>query len=519
MRRDDSSTTTPDQHLDGAPVSGDVPRVRFADAGGARIAYQDFGGGDHTIVAIPPMAQNIETAWEWPAIRTMLERLSGFSRYLHFDKRGTGVSDRNRGVNVIDERVEDLRAVMDDAGVESAWLFALSEGGPMAILFAVTYPERVEGLVLCGTGPTGTRPDMTSEERDDYRERAARYAALWGTADSPVVDGFAPTLAADPEFRAWHQRYERSSASSDSLVDLLELVLDIDVRDVLGEVSAPTLVLHRRGDRIIPFEWGEELAERIPGAHMVALDGDDHFPYVGDQGWIDEVERFITGQVTRRKPAPRRATRIRTLGEFAVERDGVDVPVSEWGSKRARQLLKRLVAARGWPVTRDELIDLLWPDEHDMSRLSPRLSVLLSAVRRVLGGGIVANRESVRLDLNEVSTDLEDFYKADSDAAVVAAYAGDFLPEDIYEDWTTPPRDEARLRFRAAARRLIETDTRAGVHVRAAGTARRLVESDPYDLDAHELLVGALEAAGAEVEAERAADQLRALKVELGIDS
>ena len=136
-----------------------VPATLFARAHGARLAYQSFGEGEHDIVAIPPLAQNIEIAWEEPDIRAMLERFASFSRYVHFDKRGTGASDRRSAVPGIDERVEDLRAVMDAAGVGSAHLFVQSDGGPMAILFAATYPERVESLILCGSFAALDRPD------------------------------------------------------------------------------------------------------------------------------------------------------------------------------------------------------------------------------------------------------------------------------------------------------------------------------------------------------------------------
>jgi len=183
--------------------------IRFAQSRGSRIAYQVFGEGPATIVSIPPTAQNIEMAWGWPDVRYMLERFGSFSRFLHFDKRGTGASDRRSHMPGIDERVDDLVAVMDDAGIESAHLFANSEGGPMAILFAATYPDRAESLALWGTGASMVPRNLTEEQRAEQREGHRRYAAKWGTAESPVVDGFAPSLAANQEFRDWHRRYER----------------------------------------------------------------------------------------------------------------------------------------------------------------------------------------------------------------------------------------------------------------------------------------------------------------------
>ena len=217
----------------------------------------------------------------------------------------------------------------------------------------------------------------------------------------------------------------------------------------------------------------------------------------------------------RPEPTPARIT---TLGRFAVEVNGEEIPTSAWGSRNARQVCKRLVAARGWPVTRDELIDMLWPDEDDRRRLSARLSVQLSAVRKVLGGGVIADRESVRLDPEEVETDLEAFYQATDDTVIAAAYAGDFLPEDRYEDWTGAPRDEARSRFVAAARRATELAIGNRNFTYATETARRVVEADRYNDNSHLLLVNALMEAGEEGEARNAHVAWQAAMAELDIE-
>lgn len=459
-------------------------------------------------------------AWEWPEIRTMLERFGSFSRFIPFDKRGTGCSDRRSRVNAIDERVDDLRTVMDAAGVDRAHLFAASEGGPMAILFAATYPDRVLSLTLNGSYAGLIPADIPPSEMQAIRDRQAIVVRQWGTPDSSIVDRFAPSLAVDPAFRTWHQKYERNAASTESLRELIELSNGMDVHEVLPTLDVPTLVLHRTGDRAVPIEYGRALAESIPGARLVELPGDDHFSYAGDlDPWMDEFERFVTGEVkprTSMPPATERVT-ILTLGRFDIEVNGAAIPASAWGSRQARQLCKRLVAARGWPVTRDELIDMLWPDEHDMTKLSARLSVQLSGVRRVLGGGVIADRQSVRLDLNEVSTDLEALHRATDDAAIIAAYTGDFLPEDRYEDWATGVRDEARSRFAAAARRLANRSKSRGDHLRAAAVARRLVEIDRYDGESHQLLVRSLLAAHHTSDARRAHEAWAAAMGELDV--
>lgn len=500
-------------------VPEELPQTRFAPARGARIAYQVFGSGEHTVVAIPPTAQNIELSWEQPAVRAMLERFASFCRYLHFDKRGTGCSDRTGRIADLDERVDDLRAVMDHAGIEHAHLFGNSEGGPMTLLFAATYPDRVDSLILSGTGATLLPPDWSEEELEAYRATIPAYAARWGTEESRVAPGMAPSLSAeDPSFPAWHQRYERYAASQDSLIELLELSIGADVRELAPSIHHPALLLHRTDDRVISVERARELAALLPNARLFEQPGEDHFQYSGDvDGWMDEFERFVTGAV-RSQPisvARRPSVRITTLGRFAVEVDGEEVPTSAWGSRRARQLCKRLVAARGWPVTRDELFHLLWPDETDRRRLGARLSVQLSGVRRVLRGGVVADRESVRLDLGEVATDLEALFRAEDDAAIVAAYPGMFLPDDRYETWTDGTRAAAQARFVPSARREAHRLLAEDAYDEVVQLATRLREIDRYDEDAHQLLFTTLHRAGAIAEAERAHEAYQQAMAEL----
>lgn len=478
-----------------------VPETQFAEANGARLAYQTFGSGTEKVLAIPPLAQNIEIAWEQPDIRAMLERFGSFANYVVFDKRGTGASGHRSQVPGLDERVEDLRVVMDAVGFEQAHMFVQSDGGPMAILFAATYPDRVQSITFYGSGARTMR-DVPLEQYEVARDIQARE---WGTSDSRIVDFFAPSRAEDATYRTWHQRYERHCATPDSIVELLDLAREVDVSEVLPTLDIPTLVLHNTHELIIPLEFGRELAEHIPGATLIEYDRHDHFCYIGDlDPWMADVERFITGTHIPRKPVnPKHNVRIVTLGRFTVEVNGEEVPNSQWGSRRARQLCKRLVAARGWPVTRDELIDMLWPEEHDRQALGARLSVQLSAVRRVLGGGVIANRESVRLDLNEVTTDLNAFFESASDKETVEQYSGDFLPEDLYDDWTHGARDEARARFTQAARTLGAKAIESGDHETATKLARRLIICDPYEQESHILLIKAHQEAGLAGEARR----------------
>jgi DNA-binding SARP family transcriptional activator len=227
--------------------------------------------------------------------------------------------------------------------------------------------------------------------------------------------------------------------------------------------------------------------------------------HLGDvDGWIDAVERFTTGVVAARAPATiASATKestcahIRLLGGFNVAVGTAEVPTGAWGSRRARQLCKRLAIACGAPVARDALIELLWPDAEDVDKLGARLSVELSRVRRVLGGGVIADRSSVRLDLRDVSLDLAEFRNLlandDLDAAI-GLYRGDVLPEDAYDDWAMPVRDDTRVQFAIAAHRCADQAARSGDHGNVCALASRILATDPYDEPAHHRLIVALTA-------------------------
>lgn len=500
---------------------GTLPAVRYARVGSVSLAYQTWGDGPATIVAIPPMAQNIELTWERPEYRRMLDRLGSFASVLHFDKRGTGASDRTPRMATMDERVEDLHALMDAAEIDQAHLLGVSEGGPVALAFAATYPRRVSGVIMIGAGARMV-PDETDAVRDRRRTAFALFVDRWGTDESITLDVFAPTAAADPDYRAWQPRYERQSATPAAMRELVDMIETIDVRPLLGSITAPVLILHRSGDRVVPIELAREVAAAIPAARLVELPGDDHMAQVGDSdAWLDHVSQFTTGTVhPKLGTATDAIPEIRIMGGFNVTVASQDVPVGAWGSRRARQLCKRLAVEAGQPVPREQLIELLWPEEDDPSKLGPRLSVLLSNIRRVLGGGIVADRAAVRLDLDRVRLDVQRVYgplERGDDAAAVSAYRGPILPEDAYEDWAIAARDRLAFSVIGARRRLAAAAASAERPDEVVLHASAILELDPYDERAHELLVRALVAARRQGDASRANARYRAHMAELGV--
>jgi pimeloyl-ACP methyl ester carboxylesterase len=280
--------------------------TRYASAGGPNIAYQVHGEGPLDLVLIPGFVSHVELIWEDPTIARFLRRLTSFARLIVFDKRGQGLSDRQGRPPTLEESMDDLRTVMDAAGSERAALVGISEGGPMSALFAASYPERVSALVLYGTWarilkapdfPHGIEPFVLDGLREMFREG-------WG---GPVAAEFwAPSAAEDPEFRRWWARLLRQGTSPKGAADLIDLYREIDVRPILPTISVPTLVLHRKEDIVVRERQGRYLAEAIPGARFVELDGPDHLAWIGDQdALLDEIEEFLVG--SRRAHEPERA--------------------------------------------------------------------------------------------------------------------------------------------------------------------------------------------------------------------
>jgi pimeloyl-ACP methyl ester carboxylesterase len=281
------------------------PETKYAKSGGVNIAYQVTGEGPLDLVLVPGWVSHVENAWEEPSLARFLHRLASFCRLILLDRRGTGLSDPVAALPTLEQRMDDVRAVMDAAGSKKAALFGISEGGPMCILFAATYPERATALVLYGTFARGLHDSEypwapTPAQLERFLERVDRE---WGTGITARY--FAPSIAQDDrDVQSWG-RFERLAVSPGAARTLIHMAANSDVRHVLPVIRVPTLVLHRSGDPAIRVGGARYLAEHIPGAKYVELSGEDHFPWTGDANDIlDEVEEFLTG--ARHGPEPDR---------------------------------------------------------------------------------------------------------------------------------------------------------------------------------------------------------------------
>ncbi len=269
--------------------------TRYAKSGEVHIAYQAFGEGPLNLVMVPGFVSNVENYWDEPDFARFLNHLGGYARVVTFDKRGTGMSDRVAELPGLDQRMDDLRAVMDAAGMEKATLLGISEGAPLSVLFAATYPARCAALVLYGSFSRFSYwfPDEAALATFfDYVERS------WGTGGS--VQRFAPSRANDPAFQRWWGRNERLGASPAAVIALMRMNSEIEISGILPAVRVPTLVIHRTDDKTVAVEGGRDVAARIPGARLLELPGADHLFYVGENAdaIADAIEEFLTGSRT-----------------------------------------------------------------------------------------------------------------------------------------------------------------------------------------------------------------------------
>jgi class 3 adenylate cyclase/pimeloyl-ACP methyl ester carboxylesterase len=313
-----------------------IPETKYAKSGEVHIAYQVFGKGPVDLVVVPGWVSHIEYAWEEPMFAAGLERLASFSRIIWFDKRGTGLSDRVSEMPTLEQRMDDIRAVIDAVGVERVALFGISEGGSMCALFAATYPQKTSALVLYGAFAKRLwSPDYpwapTLEERQKWINSLEQG---WGS--DVELESLAPSLANNERFKRWFVTYERMSASPGAAVALAKMNTYIDIRHILPSIHVPTLILHRRGDRDVRVENGRYLAQNIVGAKLVEFEGDDHWPFAGDYDSIlNEVQEFLTG--TR---PPAKVDRMLATILF-TDVVGSTKKISEEGDRSWRLLLKK----------------------------------------------------------------------------------------------------------------------------------------------------------------------------------
>lgn len=273
--------------------------MRFARSGGVDIAYQVLGDGPIDLVFVEGFLTHRQVMWELPAYARFCERLAEFSRLILFDKRGVGMSDRVPGATTLEERMDDIRAVMDAVGSERAAVMGESEGGPLAILFAAAHPDRTRALILQGAEVRERRDEdwpwgeSTAEELEEY---LVGLPERWGQASERLVRAMAPSADPSPWLIGWLGRLLSSSATPNTAEAFIRMAFEIDVREVAKTIRVPTLILHAVDDQVCHVENGRWFAEHIPGAKYVELPGGDHIAYFEPDQILAEIRGFLTGQ-------------------------------------------------------------------------------------------------------------------------------------------------------------------------------------------------------------------------------
>ena len=271
--------------------------TRYARSGDLNIAYQVIGDGPFDLILVPGLASHLDFQWEEEGQERFFNHLASFCRLIRFDKRGCGMSDPVANMPTLEERMDDVRAVMDAVGAEKVALIGLSEGGPLAALFAATYPAKVSKLVLWNSFASLVQrpPDfMNALPPAAIPILLETFRKEWGTGSSSA--NFVPDSVTDEQFKKWWNRFERMALSPGAAIQSTAMNLEIDVRDVLRSIQCPTMVLHSNGDTLVPFGHGEYLAKSIEGATLVQVQGKDHFAW-RHPSVIAEMEKFLTGRI------------------------------------------------------------------------------------------------------------------------------------------------------------------------------------------------------------------------------
>ena len=309
-----------------------APPIRYVKNGEVNVAYQVVGEGPHDLLMIPGWISHLAMEWEEPTWVRFIARLTRFARLIRFDKRGTGLSDRPPGIPTLEERMEDARAVLDAVGIARTHVLGWSEGGALAVLLAASRPERVESLVLYGTMPCSKKKEdyPWGDDEVEVEEEQRQVEEQWGT------DAFAELFGprGDERYLRWWSAYSRAAASPSAAAALGRANSEIDIRPLLASVRVPTLVVHRQHDRVVPIAGAQYMADRIPGARFVELEGEDHTIWLGDTERLgSEIEHFLTGV----RPATREPGSVMAILHADIE--GSTSLARELGDERWSDLL------------------------------------------------------------------------------------------------------------------------------------------------------------------------------------
>ncbi|MDP9066963.1 MAG: adenylate/guanylate cyclase domain-containing protein [Actinomycetota bacterium] len=310
--------------------------VHYAKNGDIHIAYRVLGDGPIDILFVPIWTSNLDLYDAWAPVAQSLEAVTSFARLIVVDRRGTGLSDRTHGIATLEEGIDDMLAVLDDVGSEQTALIGFNESGSLCALMAATHPDRISALILYSSYAATVRQDdypwaPTPEERD---AQIQFMIEVWGSEEFAFI--LNPASHSDPDFREWAAKWQRNSVTRDALPAAYDVLARTDVRHVLPLIRVPALVLHRKDDPLVIVDNGRYLAEKIPGARYVELEGEDHIPFLGDwQAIVDEIEEFLTGARRAREPDRVLATILFT------DIVGSSRTAAELGDRRWKELLDR----------------------------------------------------------------------------------------------------------------------------------------------------------------------------------
>jgi pimeloyl-ACP methyl ester carboxylesterase len=313
-----------------------VTEVRFARSADVNVAYRVVGDGPIDLVYAQGSVTHLDVYWELPAFRHYCERLAEFSRLILFDKRGMGMSDRVPGATTLEDRMDDIRAIMDAVGSERATIMGESEGGPLALLFAAAHPERTTSLILQGAEVRERRDGewpWGEASPEEFEATMASLPAAWGRGMG--IDEIAPSVAGQAWARAWRGRVQLNSATPGAAEAFMRMAFEIDVRDVVPAIRVPTLVIHAVDDQVCDVENARFLARTIPDAHYVELPGSEHVPWFEPDATLAEIREFLTGRREAVMPDRVLATVLFTDLVDSTRR------ASELGDRRWRDLLER----------------------------------------------------------------------------------------------------------------------------------------------------------------------------------